>query len=345
MMENNAPVQLEDAVDRRRLGPGQLLREGRERKQLSVRAVADALHLSTDVVEGLEEERFEDLPPLTFVKGYLRAYAGLVEVPPETVMAAFESLGVDEEERVPSPVPDTQVAASGHPSALFWMVLVVLLAAAAFAAWWLRAPAPITDNAPAEQAGTAAGSANAPERPEVGADSGVDSGAPTPAAGAETMAQPTKDAPAAAHPDAGGASAKTGGPKGNAPTEAVQPQASDTPAAGDTQGETGPETQLAAADDGAPAQDSASAERSGAADALTLTVSGESWIEVRDADGKRLLYGLIQGPVSRHVAGQPPFSLVIGDADRVQLVYQGEDVPLQQFTKGNVARFQWPPDH
>jgi len=343
MIDNNAPAKLKEAVDRRPLGPGQLLREGRERKQLSVRAVADALHLSTHVVESLEEERFADLPPLTFVKGYLRAYASLVEVPQEMVMEAFEDLGLDEEERVPSPVPDTQVAASGRPSGLFWMVLVLLLAGAAFAAWWLRAPAPAAE--------TGAGTGE----PAVGADLGAAAEAPPEstqprAAAPESNAQPTPDALAAAEPESGADSSPlSAAPEGGVSASGGEPAAAGAPTDAESRDNVGVQTQ-AAADEGAAAQDTApesglDTDTSAAAGALTLTVSGESWIEVRDANGKRLLYGLIQGPVTRHVGGQAPFSLVIGDADRVQLVYQGEDVPLQQFTKGNVARFQWPPDH
>lgn len=71
-------------------GPGRLLREARERMNLGQHAVADALHLRLAVVDALENDRYDQLPPATFTKGYLKVYAKLVHVSEDEVLVAYE---------------------------------------------------------------------------------------------------------------------------------------------------------------------------------------------------------------------------------------------------------------
>ncbi|RFA30547.1 hypothetical protein CAI21_05745 [Alkalilimnicola ehrlichii] len=94
VMTDETPLPPESGAE----GPGRLLREAREGKQLSLHAVADALHLRVAVVQALEGDRYDELPPATFSKGYLKAYAKLVEVPEADVLAAFERIHAPEPE-------------------------------------------------------------------------------------------------------------------------------------------------------------------------------------------------------------------------------------------------------
>jgi cytoskeleton protein RodZ len=121
--------------------------------------------------------------------------------------------------------------------------------------------------------------------------------------------------------------------------DAVERGGSGARAAEDAPAQSAPESESEGAGETTP-QSSAATPRG----RLTLTVSGESWVDIRDAGGGQVLRGLISGPDPRSVSGQPPFTLVIGDAGAVSLQYDGEPVPLERFTRGDVARFQWPPD-
>ncbi len=76
--------------------------------------------------------------------------------------------------------------------------------------------------------------------------------------------------------------------------------------------------------------------------ALVLEFSGPSWVEVYDDAGDRLMYGLIEEEGTRTVRGQPPFSVVIGDAENVAVQYRGDPVDLGQRRPGRVARLQVP---
>lgn len=75
-----------------------------------------------------------------------------------------------------------------------------------------------------------------------------------------------------------------------------------------------------------------------ATQSLELRLAGPSWVEVVDARGERLIYGLLSGGSRRGVAGVPPISVVIGDAAVAELRYRGDPLPLQDHTQGKVAR-------
>ena len=77
-------------------GVGKLLRERREQQGLTQQDVAASLNLRVAAIEALEAERFDLLPPRTFVRGYLRAYAKLVGLAEAEVLAAFGATPVDE---------------------------------------------------------------------------------------------------------------------------------------------------------------------------------------------------------------------------------------------------------
>ena len=75
---------------------------------------------------------------------------------------------------------------------------------------------------------------------------------------------------------------------------------------------------------------------------LVFTLSGESWMQVRDADGATLYMGTSGAGTTRTVSGKAPFSLVIGNATNVNLQRGGVQVDLAPHTRGSVARLTLP---
>ena len=69
---------------------GQLLIAARERWNLSAADLARQLRLALRQVQALEENRFEALPGNTFVRGFIRNYARVVQTEPEVFLAAYE---------------------------------------------------------------------------------------------------------------------------------------------------------------------------------------------------------------------------------------------------------------
>jgi len=73
---------------------------------------------------------------------------------------------------------------------------------------------------------------------------------------------------------------------------------------------------------------------------LELTFDAESWAEITDARGERLLFGLNAAGRNVTVRGEPPFAIVLGNADSVRLVVDGEPYTIpRRGRQGNLARF------
>jgi cytoskeleton protein RodZ len=78
--------------------------------------------------------------------------------------------------------------------------------------------------------------------------------------------------------------------------------------------------------------------------ALVLKFSGESWVQVIQADGRVLLARLdAAGAEEQLVAGGAPLSVTIGNAPAVAVEYRGKRVDLVPYTRADaVARLTLP---
>lgn len=69
--------------------PGAQLAAIREKHGYSVEYVASKLYLRVCMIDRLEADDYQDMPEPVFIKGYLRAYANLLGVNPEPLLASF----------------------------------------------------------------------------------------------------------------------------------------------------------------------------------------------------------------------------------------------------------------
>jgi cytoskeleton protein RodZ len=71
---------------------------------------------------------------------------------------------------------------------------------------------------------------------------------------------------------------------------------------------------------------------------IELSFNRESWVEIRDAEG-RIVFSQLNSPgTRREVEGVAPFTLVIGNARGVRLRYNESEVDLMPYTRTDVAR-------
>ena len=70
--------------------PGEQLRAAREAAGMSVHEISTHMRLDSRIVRALESDDYEQLPAPTFIRGYLRGYARLLDLPPEPIVQAFE---------------------------------------------------------------------------------------------------------------------------------------------------------------------------------------------------------------------------------------------------------------
>jgi cytoskeleton protein RodZ len=72
---------------------------------------------------------------------------------------------------------------------------------------------------------------------------------------------------------------------------------------------------------------------------IVLRFEQEAWVEIRSGTGALLISHLHPAGTERSVSGVPPFSVVIGNAQHVQLTYNDRPVDLMPHVKVEVARF------
>lgn len=86
--ETNSEVSINDP----RVFPGELLRTAREAKGLTTQEVATYLCLRRQLIEEIEESKFDPKVAATFIRGYLKSYAKYVGASETAVLAAYSDL-------------------------------------------------------------------------------------------------------------------------------------------------------------------------------------------------------------------------------------------------------------
>lgn len=69
---------------------GDMLARAREERRMTVADVAAALHIRPRYIEALEQGNLDVMPSLTYVKGYLKRYAGYLSLDLIEVLRRFE---------------------------------------------------------------------------------------------------------------------------------------------------------------------------------------------------------------------------------------------------------------
>ena len=68
---------------------GELLKKKREELGKDLREISDTLKIKHDYLKAIEEENYSMLPEEVYVKGYIRKYAELLKIDPESALNAY----------------------------------------------------------------------------------------------------------------------------------------------------------------------------------------------------------------------------------------------------------------
>jgi cytoskeleton protein RodZ len=85
--------------------PGQQLKRERENQGLTREEIATSLNLRPAVIQGLEEDNYQEVPVAAYRRGYLRAYAHMLGIDDGPVLDAYrQQFGRDDADRKVTPV-------------------------------------------------------------------------------------------------------------------------------------------------------------------------------------------------------------------------------------------------
>ncbi len=88
----NAQVTMDEAEICTQDKPGAQLAAASAKKGYSPEFVADKLKLRVDLINSLEADNYANMPEPVFIKGYIRAYALLVDIEPEPLLEVYNRL-------------------------------------------------------------------------------------------------------------------------------------------------------------------------------------------------------------------------------------------------------------
>lgn len=368
---------LENDSDQRPLSFAELLVRAREQAGLSQEAVWQKLNLNPKIVQALEQGDTKALPEPAFVKGYLRAYAKLVEVAPEPIIAAYVGEGVND----PSLQPVTPAPSASASGGLFFRLItaaIVLGVVSLSILWWVEQNKPsdtlvegeastnleqatdidtqsaitpatsdgesnaVVDEATAAIEAHTRAQSNLAEQQNEAADVEADraAAAPIDSQVVERQTSPTENSEVVAAPETVVTTTEAAAESAPQVVKAVEPEppqsdvvksaVDETPASPEPIASTQSDTQTPAEERRAP----------GNQDVLLLSSTQESWVEVRDANGDRLMFGMLNTDKTRRLEGSAPFKVFLGNAPVVKMVINEQAVSTPKFSKTKrTARF------
>jgi cytoskeleton protein RodZ len=280
------------------LSAGDFLKAAREASGFSIDDVSRLLKLAPRQIQALEQQNFTDLPPRTFVRGFIRNYARLLNIDADAVLEALPPEGPQAISPAASsvkmatramPVLPPYGEKTIQPQTWKWLLAVTLLAIIAIVFFfWPQLTALLPERHAEQTENDTAMSVTIDDfKPLSALQETENSRSFTP------IITPLSDA----------SSDSTISPIISTPASI------DSPAATEHE-----EVEL------------------------VLRFIGDSWAEVRDKNDKVLYSTLAKAGSEKTLLGVPPFSLVLGNSKSVTVILRGEPVDLGGPGRQSVAR-------
>jgi len=77
-------------------------------------------------------------------------------------------------------------------------------------------------------------------------------------------------------------------------------------------------------------------------DTLVLNLTDDSWVEIYDKEGSRLFLDLARDGKNYIINGNSPFDILLGAANNVSIEFNGSSVDIEPYIKFGIARFTLP---
>ncbi len=301
------------------VGPGLMLSEARKKLSLSVEDVSSRLNFRTNLINEIEKDVFDPLLPATFNRGYLRSYAKLVGVDADEVLSAYDMLSVAEEQRSEMQSFSNLTEKQAEHSRLMWFsYLIVALLFGLVVVWWLQEPKlPVDFFKQTEQS-------VATEQEQSSSSNDVIVNVPT-----ET-ASPDVPAIEKAVETKSGSITEVVTKAQKEFEQTITEETSSTPIVSTVIAST-VESEVEEAIKLVPELST-----------VVFTFLGDCWVNIYDATGERIAWGVKKSDYIMTVTGKTPLKVTLGKPELATIVFNGEQVDMSSFSAGNIAKFTLP---
>lgn len=344
MSKENTVEELSEDIEV--IGPGQVLSEARQAMGLTQQQVADKLNFRTTLVKDIEADNFDHSLPATFNRGYLKNYAKLVEVSADEILAGYEMLNVAKKQGAEMQSFSKQTKKQAENNLVMWIsYLILALLIGSTVLWWLQDAKKSNNENKTVQPTVAASSSfseNKANTTELNTDiqTKVTESVPVDNTSITTLSQTLKDA-----------SKPISDIKENSAENTEQPidassrntTLNESSTAIDNQAES--ETAISEHSDTALINDDMDENTVidfGPLEAATFVFSGDCWVNIYDATGERIAWGIKKSGYVMNISGQAPFTITLGKPELVSIEFENETVDMSQFSRGNIAKFNLP---
>ncbi len=314
------------------LGPGDRLQAARISIGLTLEDVASKMHLSAAILGSLEANDFEEITAPIFVKGYLRSYARIVNLDEEDIIKQYSLYYTHND----PPISSTSNASpeinsdDARVKGTTWLIIVILVGLLSFW-WWSRYQQPtqtvsLDSNESSDSVVSAGDVPSITSIPLSVSDSEI---------GSSNADDGSSGLASAADPVASEVSIDQEARNELQNINDILPPA-DTVSQSEAQDEvTQQELEIE------PATQSSNNVAATTPSDLVITVNSDTWADIKDANGNRLVYDLLRSGQNITLTGQAPFQAFLGNGYGVSIEYQGENIDLSKNIRAdNTARIR-----
>ena len=323
--------------------PGHLLREAREERGYSQKEAARDLHLTSKVIDALEESNFDIISSSLFARGYIRSYARHLGLDGQALVAEFDAIyGVPNQNKKPMPGVHQlgQQSKPGDTWVKLISIIFVIGLVVASVLWWQH-----------QNGGSMLQRLNNVTLSNTAADLVVESlGEDDNSSDMELLAANPSEVGATVSDDQAAATEAPVQTLDVAEIVAVKPivtalseAVSASPEMSDVSDSSALNPEIIAVPAVAQTEES-----TGAADVaalgpnealLMMAFDKDCWVEIKDGNGKMILSDLYASGSTIEQVVTAPIEILLGRSSGVaQMTFNGEVIDLKPHTRKDIAR-------
>lgn len=319
MSHNEQPMDISENIDV--IGPGQMLREARLALGLTEQQVAQQMNLRPTLLMQIEQEQFDANTPEIFVRGYLKHYAKIVHLDAQDVLSAYAALTIAKHQGTQmQSFSQTTRQKTEHNRLMMISYFIIFLLMALTVVWWMQESDKSTTESNAELVVTENTGSTEQVSPSLELLNSQNNAVNN--RNTALVASSGEDEPSLA--------------TDLLPVTAEPVEDSALPS---IVGNTALITTTAAAIN---TEVESSAINLEPLSTLVFSFNGDCWVNIFDANGERLAWGIKKSEYVMTLQGKAPFTITLGKPELVTIEYNQQPVDLSNYQSGQIAKFSWP---